>query len=85
VNEPGNQRSTQNVAIAPLQISATDSAGLSLTYAATLLPNGLSISSGGAITGTPTAIGMFTVTVTATDSAGATGSTVFTWTVKAPK
>ncbi|WP_194921114.1 putative Ig domain-containing protein, partial [Catenulispora rubra] len=80
VTNPGTQTSTQNVAISTLQISATDSAGKSLTYSATGLPAGLSISSSGAITGTPTGTGSSTVTVTAS-SGTASGSASFTWTV----
>ncbi|MEY9894880.1 subtilase family serine protease [Catenulispora sp. MAP5-51] len=80
VTNPGTQTSTQNTAISTLQISATDSAGKALTYSATGLPAGLSISSSGAITGTPTGTGSSTVTVTAS-SGTASGSTSFTWTV----
>ncbi|MEZ0115741.1 Zn-dependent metalloprotease [Catenulispora sp. EB89] len=80
VTSPGNQTSTQGTAISTLQISATDSAGKSLTYSATGLPAGLSISSSGAITGTPSAAGSSNVTVTAS-SGTASGSTSFTWTV----
>ncbi|MEZ0107681.1 hypothetical protein ABH920_001673 [Catenulispora sp. EB89] len=82
VTNPGTQTSTQGTAISTLQISATDSAGKSLTYSATGLPAGLSISSSGAITGTPTGTGSSTVTVTAS-SGTASGSTSFTWTVNA--
>ncbi|NUP49166.1 MAG: M4 family peptidase [Catenulispora sp.] len=80
VNSPGNQTSTAGTAISTLQITATDSAGKSLTYSATGLPAGLSISTSGAITGTPTTAGTSTVTITAT-SGTASGSTTFTWTV----
>ncbi|WP_063643519.1 putative Ig domain-containing protein [Catenulispora acidiphila] len=80
VTNPGNRTSTQGTAIGTLQISATDSAGKSLTYSATGLPAGLSISSSGAITGTPTGTGTSSVTVTAS-SGTASGSTSFTWTV----
>jgi hypothetical protein len=54
-----------------------------LTYSATGLPAGLSISSSGQITGTPTAAGTSTATVTARDTTGASGSATFTWTVSA--
>ena len=69
-----------------LTIAATDSASNTLTYSATGLPAGLSIdSSTGAITGTVTtgdsADSPDTVTVTATDSTGATGTATFTWLV----
>ncbi|MFG3103619.1 putative Ig domain-containing protein [Streptomyces sp. NPDC048182] len=55
------------------------------TWSASRLPAGLSIArSTGTVTGTPTTPGTSTVTVTATDAAGKTGSTSFTWTVTAP-
>jgi hypothetical protein len=80
VTSPGNQTSTQGTAIGTVQISGSDSAGKSLTYSATGLPAGLSISSSGAITGTPTGTGTSSVTVTAS-SGTATGTTSFSWTV----
>jgi hypothetical protein len=84
VTSPGNQTSTAGTAISPLQIQATDSAsGQTLTYNATGLPAGLSISSSGQITGTPTTAGSGSVTVTAKDTTNASGSTTFTWTVNA--
>ncbi|MBW8827257.1 MAG: putative Ig domain-containing protein [Acidobacteria bacterium] len=46
------------------------------------LPSGLTISTSGQISGTPTARGTFTVTATATDSLGAAGSTSFSWVIK---
>ncbi|NEB80947.1 hypothetical protein G3I40_37920 [Streptomyces sp. SID14478] len=52
------------------------------TWTAAGLPAGLSLdSASGAITGTTTTAGTTNVTVTATDAAGKTGSTAFTWTV----
>ncbi|WP_370097309.1 discoidin domain-containing protein [Streptacidiphilus sp. MAP12-20] len=85
VAPPGDQSSTGGTAIAPLQISATDSAaGQALAYRASGLPAGLSInSSTGRITGTPTGSGASAVTVTATDTTGASGTAWFTWTVVA--
>src|SRR6202043_4224878 len=48
------------------------------------LPAGLSInSSTGLISGTPTATGTGSVTVTAKDTTGAAGSATFSWTVNA--
>ncbi|MBV9450692.1 MAG: hypothetical protein JO345_32860, partial [Streptosporangiaceae bacterium] len=65
-----------------LQISASDSAsGQTLTYTATGLPAGLSISSSGLISGTPTTAATSSVTVTAKDTTGASGSASFTWTI----
>jgi F5/8 type C domain/Ricin-type beta-trefoil lectin domain/Putative Ig domain len=84
VTSPGNQSSTVGTA-ASVQISASDSAsGQTLTYSATGLPAGLSInSSSGLISGTPTAAGTSSVTVTAKDTTGASGSVSFSWTVAA--
>jgi hypothetical protein len=81
VTNPGNETGTVGTATS-LQVSATDSAsGQTLTYSATGLPAGLSISSSGLISGTPTTAGTSNVTVTATDTTGASGSAAFTWTI----
>jgi subtilase family serine protease len=81
VTNPGSQTGTVGTAVS-LQIHATDSAtGQTLTYSATGLPAGLSISSSGLITGTPTTAATSSVTVTATDTTGAHGSASFTWTI----
>jgi putative Ig domain-containing protein/phospholipase D-like protein len=83
VTNPGSQTGTVGTA-ASLQVSATDSAsGQTLTYSATGLPAGLSISSTGLISGTPTTAGTSSVTVTAKDTTGATGSATFSWTISA--
>jgi len=81
VTSPGNQAGTVGTAVS-LQIHATDSAsGQTLTYTASGLPAGLTISSSGLISGTPTTAGTSSVTVTATDTTGAKGSASFTWTI----
>jgi O-glycosyl hydrolase len=82
VTNPGTQTSAAGNA-ASLQVQASDSAaGQTLTYSATGLPAGLSISSAtGLISGTPTTASTNTVTVTATDGTGASGSATFTWTI----
>jgi hypothetical protein len=80
VTNPGAQSGTAGTAISPLQIAASDSSGKALTYSATGLPAGLSISSSGAITGTPTTAGTSSVTVTAS-SGSASGSAQFSWVV----
>ena len=85
VTNPGNQAGATGTA-ASVQIHASDSAaGQTLSYSAAGLPAGLSInSSTGLISGTPTAGGTSTVTVTVRDATGASGSTTFTWSVAAP-
>jgi subtilase family serine protease len=84
VTNPGSQTGTVGTAVS-LQIKATDSAsGQTLTYSATGLPAGLAISSStGLITGTPTTAATYSVTVTAKDTTGASGSAAFTWTISA--
>ena len=83
VTNPGNQTGVVNTAVR-LQMGATDSvAGQTLAFSASGLPAGLSISSSGLITGTPTTAATSSVTVTAKDTTGATGSTTFGWTVNA--
>ncbi|MFJ8039148.1 putative Ig domain-containing protein [Kitasatospora sp. NPDC096147] len=79
VTNPGNQTTALNGAV-DLQIGATGGTA-PLTFTATGLPAGLSISSSGRITGTVTTAGSSTVTVTAKDAGNRTGSTSFTWTV----
>lgn len=70
------QNLVQGIAITP--ITFTSSGGQSpYTYSSTALPAGLSLSSGGVLTGTPTAIGTTSVTVTVTDALLATDSTTF--------
>jgi hypothetical protein len=78
-NNPGNQTGTVGTAVS-LQLSASGGTG-PYTFTATGLPAGLSISSGGLISGTPSAAGSFSVTATARDTKGATGSTSFSWTI----
>jgi kumamolisin len=82
VTNPGKQKTVVETSVS-LQISATDSGGLTLTFSATGLPNGLSISPSGLITGKPTTTGKSNVTVTAKDSTGAQGSATFKWKIKA--
>jgi hypothetical protein len=80
VTNPGSQTSSFGAPVS-LQIKGADSAGLTLTFSATGLPGGLTISSGGLITGSPASTGSFSVTVTARDSTGASASTSFAWKV----
>ena len=58
---------------------ASDGNGDALSYSATGLPAGLTISASGLVTGTPTAAGANSVTVTADDGRGGTGSATFSF------
>jgi beta-glucosidase len=79
---PGPQASLANQAASAVTLSGTDTTGgQTLTYSAAGLPAGLSISSAGVISGTPTTDGTSTVTVTAKDGNGAYATQSFVWTV----
>lgn len=87
LTNPGDQINTEGDTVS-LQLSATDANKLSLTYADSGLPPGLSISSSGLISGKvssgDSANGPYTVTVSATDSNGYSASQQFTWNINAP-
>ncbi len=82
VTSPGNQSTVVNTPVS-LQIRASDSAaGRALSYQATGLPAGLTISpSTGLISGHPTATGSWPVTVRAADTGGSFGTASFSWQV----
>jgi Putative Ig domain len=86
LQSPGAQRSVLNSSVS-LKIQALDTRGASVTYTATGLPRGLSISSStGKITGKPSRLGTSSVTITVSDQAGTTAQTAFRWTIQtAPK
>jgi Zn-dependent metalloprotease len=63
-----------------IQVDAyTTNSGAGLTYEATGLPDGLSISPSGLISGTPTTVGTSDVTVKVADSTGVSASDTFSW------
>ncbi|MFE2752111.1 S8 family serine peptidase [Actinosynnema sp. NPDC059335] len=79
VTNPGNQ---STVVGSPASLQLTASGGTApYSFSATGLPPGLSISTSGLISGTPTTVGTYSVTATATDSASRTGSTTFSWAI----
>jgi uncharacterized protein (TIGR03437 family) len=82
ITTTGLPAGTKGQAYGPVTVAASGGSG-SYTWSASGLPAGLTISSAGQISGTPTATGTSSsVVVTATDStAGATASTTFSITV----
>jgi hypothetical protein len=63
-------------------MQATDSnPSQTLTFTATGLPPGVSIAGNGTISGSSSTLGSYTVTVTATDTEGVSGSATFVWSV----
>ncbi len=81
VQNPGSQYGFVGWQSFPVQVRATSSTGQPITFRATGLPPGLSISPAGVISGTPSGRGSYQATVTATDSCGASGSTTFGYTI----
>jgi beta-glucosidase len=81
ITSPGPQEGIAGTAVS-VPVTAHDSAsGQTAAFSATGLPAGLSISSGGTISGTPGTAGTSTVTVTAKDGNGAQAAATFLWTV----
>lgn len=74
----------QGVAITSATLIGSGGAGGTYTFSATGLPTGLSMSSGGTISGTPSVSGTFSYTVTIKDSKGNTGTITCSITVYAP-
>jgi mono/diheme cytochrome c family protein len=83
INNPGYQFSQMGDSVSVV-VSATDVNGDSLTFSATNLPPGLSISGDGTITGIVTTLGTYNVTVTVDDGNGGTDSASFDWFVCDP-
>ncbi len=79
-----------SVAITAIQLSATGGSGTPYTWSVPAagqtgaLPAGLSMTSGGNITGTPSAAGTFTSTITVRDSAGRSRTLSYTFNVLPP-
>src|SRR5215469_4830911 len=78
---PGSVTTAAGTAVS-YQVQAIDTATGSLSYSASGLPTGLSISSStGVISGTASTAGAYSVTLTGKDSSGPSGSASFTWTI----
>jgi Zn-dependent metalloprotease len=80
VTNPGSKTGTVGTPITNVTLQATGGT-TPYTWTATGLPAGLTLSSAGVISGTPTTAGTSSVTVTAKDAAAKTGSATFSWTV----
>ncbi|WAX58670.1 putative Ig domain-containing protein [Jatrophihabitans cynanchi] len=81
---PANQSAFYNESVGTVSATATGGTGTGYTWSdpGTSLPPGLSISSAGAITGKPTTVGTYPVTVKVADSSGTRTKTCsFQWTV----
>jgi hypothetical protein len=74
----------QGVAITPVTLTGSGGAGGPYTFSATGLPAGLTMSSVGTISGTPTVSGTFNYTVTITDKSGNKGTLNCSVTVNPP-
>ncbi|MGW5050234.1 S8 family serine peptidase [Actinokineospora sp. NPDC004072] len=84
IANPGNRQSDVGVPV-NLGLQAWDGNDDVLTYAAYNLPPGLSVNTAtGVISGTPTTLGTYNVTVSATDNSGPISSKQFTWTIVEP-
>lgn len=89
IDNPGQQLTSIGVSAAgtdvSLQITATDGDGDPLSYSADGLPDGLSISNSGLISGQATATGSYNVTVTVSDGyPGGVATIVFIWVISEP-
>jgi large repetitive protein len=79
-----DQRTTTGTAV-QLQLSASDPDGDALSYSASGLPSGLTLTaSSGLVSGTPSSSGSFTANVSVRDGRGGAASTTFNWFVGAP-
>ena len=81
---PTLPNATRNVAYSQTITASGGAAPYSYAVTAGALPAGLTLSTGGALSGTPTATGSYSFTVTATDANSNTGSRAYTLDVTAP-
>jgi putative Ig domain-containing protein/VCBS repeat protein len=84
LQQPSNRTSSINTAISPVTLVASDPDGSPLQFTHTGLPFGLTMNQAtGVISGTPTSVGTYNVTVFVADGF-ATASRSFVWTITAP-
>jgi Zn-dependent metalloprotease len=80
VTNPGAKSGTVGTAISPFTLAASGGTA-PYTWTGTGLPPGVTVSSSGTVSGTPTTAGTYNVTVTATAASGGSGSATFTFTI----
>ena len=80
VTNPGAKSGTVGTAISSFTLSATGGTA-PYTWTGSGLPPGVSVSSSGTVSGTPTTAGTYNATVTATAASGGSGSATFTFTI----
>lgn len=83
IDNPGALQSPV-LAAASVQLVASDPDGGALQWAASGLPDGLSLDDNGLITGTPTVEDAYSVTVTVTDDEGESTEASFAWQIAEP-
>jgi beta-glucosidase-like glycosyl hydrolase len=81
VVNPHGYSSPKGAAVSFAMQAVDSNTSQTLTYTATGLPPGISIGSNGTFSGSGSTLGTYTVTVTATDTEGVSGSATFVWSV----
>ncbi len=81
VINPYGYSSPKGAAVSFAMQAADSNTAQTLTFTATGLPPGITIASNGTISGSGSTLGTYTVTVTATDTKGVSGTATFVWSV----
>jgi beta-glucosidase len=81
VVNPFGYSSPKGAAVSFAMQAEDSSSSQTLTYTATGLPPGITIAANGTISGSSSTLGTYTVTVTATDTKGVSGTATFVWSV----
>jgi beta-glucosidase len=81
VVNPFGYSSPKGAAVSFAMQAVDSSASQALTFTATGLPPGITIAPDGTISGSSSTLGTYTVTVTAKDTEGASGTATFVWSV----
>ena len=81
VVNPFGYSSPKGASVAFAMQAVDSNSAQTLSYTASGLPPGISIAADGTISGSSSTLGTYTVTVTATDTAGVSGTATFIWSV----